>query len=197
MNFRILLNETELIRLTSLGDERAFREIFDFYSRLLNHFVLRITHNQDITDDIVIDVFMKIWLKRTSLPEIDNFNSYLYAMVRNHAFNVIKRLAHETSIMNELSLSQTEYQITTEETVIYNDYKHLLNQTLNQLPPQQKIVYMLSHEDGLKYDEIAAEMNVSKNTVKSHLKKAVSTVRVAFADYLMSILIISFVLVRE
>ena len=101
-------------------------------------------------------------------------------------------MAHESAIIKELSLRNTEYQDFTEETVIYNDYQHLLNNAVNQLPPQQKLVYSLSRDEGLKYDEIATRMSLSKNTVKAHLKKAVSTLRIVFTNYMVFIIWVYF-----
>lgn len=181
----ILHNEAELISLTSRGDEQAFRQIFDFYSNKLFTYVFRITNHEEIAEEIVMDVFLKIWMNRADLAEISRFDSYLYAMVRNRAFNIIKRIAHEGAIIKELSLNSTEYQHNTEDTVIYNDIRHLLHDAIEKLPPQQKRVFILSRDEGLKYDEIAEQLNLSKNTVKSHLKKAVSNLRTVFSNYMV------------
>lgn len=184
----ILHNEVALIRLTSKGDEQAFKQIFDFYSNRLFAYVFKITNHEEIAEEIVMDVFLKVWTNRSDLAEIGRFDSYLYAMVRNRAFNIIKRIAHEGAIIKELSLNCTEYQQNTEDTVIYNDVKHLLQDAIEKLPPQQKLVFMLSRDEGLKYQEIAEQLNLSKNTVKSHLKKAVSSLRVVFSNYMVFLL---------
>ncbi len=192
MAFRGLNNEADLLTLISLGDEGAFRKIFDFYGRRLNSYVLRITDNEEMAEEIVMDAFLKIWVNRADLQNIQNFDAYLYTLVRNRAFNAIKRIAKESEIIKELSHTNTEYQECTEETVIYKDYKHLLDEALNKLPPQQRLAYTLSRNEGLKYDEIATALNLSKNTVKAHLKKAVGTLRVVFSNYLMLTYLICF-----
>ena len=180
-----LHNELDLIRLVAEGDEQAFRKIFDHYSNKLYHYAFRITDEEELAEEIVMDAFLKIWINRVDLAAINRFDSYLYTVVRNQAFNAIKRMAHEAVIMKELGLSNTEYHDCTEETVIYNDYQQLLYQAVNQLPPQQKLVYILSRDEGLKYDEIALHLKLSKNTVKAHLKKAVSTLRLIFTNYMV------------
>lgn len=180
-----LQNESEILRLVSEGNELAFREIFDHYSSRLYNYTFRITDDEELSEEIVMDAFLKIWCNRTDLCVINRFDSYLYTVVRNQAFNAIKRIAHEALIIKELSLSNTEYQDFTEDTVIYNDYQHLLDNAVEKLPPQQKCVYILSREKGLKYDEIAEHLDISKNTVKAHLKKAVSSLRIVFTNYLV------------
>lgn len=195
MKSRSLNNESDLIRLTALGDENAFRQIFDFYSNRLHNYIYRITESEEIAEDIVMDAFIKIWVNRSKLQSITNFDSYLYAMVRNQAFNAIKRIAHESRIIRELSLNSTEYQYSTEETVVYNDYKNLVKDAMDQLPPQQRLVYTLSRDEGLKYDEIAVELNLSKNTVKAHLKKALSSMRTVLSGYMAVSIFLSFFLI--
>lgn len=185
MKTQVLYDELELLGLISNGDETAFRKIFNHYSDKLYSYTLRITDNEELAEEIVMDAFMKIWCNRKDLCLVRQFDSYLYTIVRNQAFTAIKRKAHESSIIKELSLRNTEYQDLTEETVIYNDYQHILNNAVNQLPPQQRLVYSLSRDEGLKYNEIAEQLNLSKNTVKAHLKKAVSSLRIVFTNYLV------------
>lgn len=179
-----LHNESALLILISKGDELAFRLVFNHYSDKLYSYTLKITDNQELSEEIVMDAFLKIWCNREELSKINQFDSYLFTIVRNQAFTAIKRRAHEASIITKLSLSNTEYQDCTEDTVSYNEYQHLLNQAINKLPPQQKLVYSMSRDEGLKYDEIADQLNLSKNTVKAHLKRALSTLRVVFANYM-------------
>jgi RNA polymerase sigma-70 factor (ECF subfamily) len=69
--------------------------------------------------------------------------------------------------------------------VVYNEYQHIISNAVNQLPPQQRLVYSLSRDEGLKYNEIADQLNLSKNTVKAHLKKALSTLRIVVSNYLV------------
>ena len=180
-----LQNESEILRLVSEGNELAFREIFDHYSSRLYNYTFRITDDEELSEEIVMDAFLKVWCNSQGLGEIIHFDSYLYALVRNRAFNAIKRRAHEAVIISKLSLNNSEYQNITEETVIYNEYQHILNTAIENLPPQQKCVYILSREKGLKYDEIAEQLDISKNTVKAHLKKAVSSLRIIFTNYLV------------
>lgn len=182
---KILQNESEILRHVSEGNELAFREIFNHYSSRLYNYTFRITDDEELSEEIVMDAFLKVWCNRQGLGEIIHFDSYLYTLVRNRAFNAIKRRAHEAVIISRLSLNNSEYQDTTEETVIYNEYQHILSQAVNQLPPQQRIVFSMSRDEGMKYEEIANHLNLSKNTVKAHLKKALSTLRLVVSNYLV------------
>ncbi len=183
-----LHNEFELILLVAQGDERAFSVLFQHYKDKLYSYALRLTEEEELAEEMVQDVFMKIWLNRAELKKIESFDAYLYTVIRNKSFNAIKRRAHEAVILKEISLNMTELQNSTEETVIVNNYQKLLQQVINQLPPQQKLIYDLSRIQGLKHEEIAQQLKISKNTVKVHLVKALHTIRSAFYNHAISIL---------
>lgn len=185
---RRLPNEHELLGLIARGDEQAFRILFDHYRDKLYSYALRLTRNEELSEDIVLDAFLKIWINRTQLTNVDHFDSYLYSVIRNQALNTLKRMAHEAGIIKELSRTRTELHHSTEETIIYNEGENLLQKAINRLPPQQKQVYILSRNAGLKYDEIASELKLSRNTVKAHLKKAMSTLRSVFVNYILLII---------
>lgn len=189
---KVLKNESILIQLISEGNETAFRELFDHFNKKLYNYTFKITDNEDLAEEIVMDAFVKVWCNRHKLHDINNFDAYLFTLVKNQAFSELKRRAHEALIIKRLSKSRTEYHDSTEETVISNEYQHILNNAINQLPPQQRIVYGMSRDEGLKYDEIADQLKLSKNTVKSHLKKALSTLRVVMSNYLVFLFFLSF-----
>ena len=189
---KLLKNESDLIQLISKGDEAAFREVFDHFNSKLYSFTLKITNDGDLAEEIVMDAFVKIWIKRHKLIEINNLSAYLYTLVKNQAFTELKRRAHEALIIIDLSKNTTEYLDSTEEQIISNEFQHILDKAINQLPPQQKIVYGLSRNEGMKYEEIAEQLNLSKNTVKSHLKKALGTIRLVMSNYLVLFSMLSF-----
>ncbi|HEY1062211.1 MAG TPA: RNA polymerase sigma-70 factor [Daejeonella sp.] len=189
---KILQNESEILRLVSEGSELAFRKIYNHYNSRLYNYAFRISDDEELSEEIVMDAFLKVWCNRQNLIEVNHFDSYLYTLVRNRAFNAIKRRAHEADIISKLSLINSEYHDTTEETVIYNEYQHILSQAVDQLPPQQRIVFSMSRDEGMKYEEIANHLKLSKNTVKAHLKKALSTLRLVISNYLFLIICIFF-----
>jgi len=180
-----LYNESVLIQLISQGDETAFREVFDHFNKKLYNYTIKITDDDDLAEEIVMDAFVKVWCNRHKLCDIHSLDAYLFTLVKNQAFSELKRRAHEAFIIKNLSKSRTEYHDSTEETIISNEYQQILNNAINQLPPQQRIVYGMSRDEGLKYDEIADQLSLSKNTVKSHLKKALYTIRLVMSDYLV------------
>jgi RNA polymerase sigma-70 factor (family 1) len=162
------------------GDEKAFRQIFDYYSSKIYHFALKLTHSTVLAEEIVQEIFLKIWNNREKLSEVEFFPAYLYTIARNHAFNVLKRIAIEANANAKLVAKLPLHHSETEEGIICGDYESHLDRIVNSLPPQQKKVYSLCHGEGLKYEEAAERLNISRLTVKTHMQSALRTIKSQF-----------------
>jgi RNA polymerase sigma-19 factor, ECF subfamily len=177
MKDKKLLNEDALLAKIAGGDERAFRTIFDHYQRYVFTFAQKITRSDTDAEEIVQDIFFKVWFARNQLLTIDNFGAYLNRLVRNHAFNVLRHEAVVNKAKTELGLSSSDNDMGTQQMLDYKDTKELLDEIVSRLPEQQRKVYLLCHFEGLKYDEAAAKLNVSPDTVHYHMKLALATIR--------------------
>lgn len=168
------------------GDEKVFRKIFDRFSSKVFVFALKLTHSRTLAEEIVQEVFIKIWDNRKKLTEVEFFPAYLSVITRNHAFNVLKRIALQEKVnanfSRKLSLAHSE----TEEHIIYSNYQDILSGIVDQLPPQQKMVYSLCHGEGLKYEEAAERMKISRLTVKTHMQTALRTIKTRFGNLIHS-----------
>ncbi|MRG48800.1 RNA polymerase sigma-70 factor [Chitinophaga sp. SYP-B3965] len=171
--------EREWLVKLSRGEESVFRELFDRYHPFVYSFALRMTESDPIAKDVVQDVFVKIWINRESLHTIDNLPAYLNRMTRNLVLNGMKRKAHEESLIRDLFPAGNERN-TTEDAALAKELETLLHNAINQLPGQQQKVYRLSRIKGLKHEDIAEQLHISRETVKKHMMAAVRGVK----DYL-------------
>jgi RNA polymerase sigma-70 factor (ECF subfamily) len=172
-----LFDETEVLRLIADGDQRAFTMLFRQYSKKVYSFALRLLKSEGQAEEVVQEVFLRIWLNRGSLSEIENFPAYLNRMSRNHCLNAIKRLTQEQKASLEIANTSTELSHETEEGIAFRGAQELIEQAVSKLSPQQQKVYRLCHVDGLKYEEAAAELNISPGTVHTHMKLALKAIR--------------------
>lgn len=170
-----------LLRIAD-GDERSFRQIFDLYSAKIFVFALKLTHSKPMSEEVVQEVFIKLWNNRHKLPEVEFFPSYLAVMTRNHTFNILKSIAREEKITAAFSKNIPQTHCETEEIIIHNDYQNILTRIVDELPPQQKTAYSLCHGEGLKYEEAAERMNISTLTVKTHMQTALRTIKTRFGS---------------
>ncbi|GAA4787040.1 RNA polymerase sigma-70 factor [Olivibacter ginsenosidimutans] len=164
--------EQELILQVSRGDEHAFSKLFHRYHRHLGAFIYKMTGSYELTEEVIQDVFLKIWLNKEQLKTVSHFKSYLFTASKNHTINYLKQEVRK-KIQQQQWEKETEMHAT-EEQLSYHHF--LLDKAINLLPPQQQKVYMLSKHERLKYTEIASRMGISKETVKSYLKLATNTI---------------------
>lgn len=175
-----MYTEKELLELASKGDQAAFSTIFMCYKDKLYTFLFRLTNSPEQTEDIIQEAFMKLWQNREQLPQIEHFSAYLFQITRNRAINAFKRLAKESSILAEINLRPVPDASNPSTVLAFKELKQLLHQALQQLPPRQQLIFRLSREQGLKHEEIAAQLNLSTSTVKNHLVQALRKIRQQF-----------------
>lgn len=171
-------SEKALLLLSSKGDRYAFTQLFHLYKHKLYSFLLRLTGSPQMAEDIIQDIFIKIWTRKEQLNEVEKFGSYLFRMAQNQSINAFRKMAAETLALSHIQ-SATD-QNSTDCYLYEKETTALLHQALSRLSAQQKLVYTLSREEGLKYEEIAHRLNLSPSTVKNHMIAALRTLRETF-----------------
>jgi len=176
-----LYNEKELLLLITEGDEAAFREIFQRYGDIVHANIYAIIKSQPAAEDLVQDTFLRVWLYRDKLPEIENFRSWLLRISYNRAFTYLHEVATQQRRTDRYGEKYgiREGNNATEEAVQLNLLKNIIRETVHKLPKQQKKIYQLSREHGLKIPEIAAELGIAESSVKNTLGRALQALRQA------------------
>ncbi len=170
-------DEKELLRRVSGGDEAAFTALFDAYKDRIYTIALRLTAMPTVAEEVVQDIFLRIWLHRDTLTAVDHFRAYLFTATRNEVFNTLKRLARRRQLTAELADAGAAETSDTDGLLLDKEYQAVLREAVEQLPPQQQRVYRLMKEQGLKRDQVAAELGIAPQTVKVHLAQAMRSVR--------------------
>lgn len=172
-----IAEEKIILTKISRGDSNAFAVLFNFYRNKVYGYAIAILKSEKSAEEIVQNVFIKIWLKREDLSSVDNFGAYLRTISRNETLNALKHIAtthkHEQLIIRH----STELDLDTENTIQYRETKQLLDSAIQKLPAQQKLVYTLCHIEGVKQKDVAEKLNISPLTVKVHLREAVKSIR--------------------
>ena len=169
--------ETALLTALANDDEQAFAALYHKYHRKLFYFVLNFTQSQQAAEDALQEVFVKIWAERKQLPAITNFNAWIFRITKNHVLNGLRRMARETLILAEIARDMNPGTEDTYAILSYKDVHAVLQAGMDELPPQQKLVMELSRDEGLKYEEIGARLNISPLTVKKHAAQALQYLR--------------------
>ncbi len=159
----------------SKGDEMAFEELFNAYHQELGGYVLRLTKSLSLTEEIVQDVFFKIWTNREQLNQINNFRSYLFIVSRNHAYNVMRQQLRK-EVLHQTWVEQHLHDLTSDAEPDKEKFYTLIDEAVLLLPPQQQKAWILSRREGLKHKEIASKLVLSQETVKRHISMAIGTI---------------------
>lgn len=175
-------DEVSVLRMTAAGEEAAFHQLYDHYKNKVYAIALRITGMESAAEDVVQEVFIKIWTNREKLEEITHFSSWLNTVTRHHIYNSLRKLAHEETFLRHL-LSQKPAASDTMDAVAYNELHKLLDKAVSELTPQQKKVYLLSRIEGLSHEQIAKELGLTRETVRSYMKDALRSIRSFLRKY--------------
>ena len=167
----------ELISRIKEGDESAFRIVFDLYSSKLYAFSYRFLKEKEPCQEVVQEVFLNLWINRAKLDNQYPIAPYLYTITRRLTLNVLRHVATSQSAMDKMWLNVKKVSNETEEEVFLEDLSRFTEQVLSKMPKQQQLIFRMSRHQELSYDEIAEELNISRNTVKNHLVAALKTLR--------------------
>jgi len=170
-------NEDVLLRQIARGDERAFKIIFESSYPTVYKAALLVTASTHLAEEVVQDVFLKIWIRRLDLPAISDFRSYLFIMARNQAYKVLKKQLRwqdlQKQTADELDMHLTDLEAEREADKITK----ILEQAIDQLPAQQQTAFRLSKQQHLTREQVARSMNISPETVKKYLAMAMLIIR--------------------
>ena len=169
----------------SCNDELALKELYDAFAAQLFHFAYAIVHSKEIAEEIIEDVFIKVWQKRSRIAEVESLAFYLFITTKNISCNYLRKYNRNKNIaLEELSLPYYYINASPEDLLITSETLQNINNAINQLPPQCRIIFKLVKEDGLKYKEVAALLNLNIKTIENQigiaLKKLHASVELIF-----------------
>lgn len=171
------INEKDLFLRIAEGNEPAFRELYQLYGRLMLPFLTKLTGSQDIADEIIQEVFLRVWLYRDKLPGIDYPRAWIFQIGSNQAHTWLKKNMRAA----EAARLHQDVQVTADNPVeaalTVNAIKALVQQAIEELSPQRRKIYLLQREHGMKPAEIASQLGLSVSTVKNTLLVAAKDIR--------------------
>ena len=178
------------------GNEYAFRFIFDKYYDFLCMVADSYLRDEYISETIVGDIIYNLWEIKDNIDIKYSLRSYLVRSVKNRCINYLQ----QEYIQREISINQYEDKAAIEElffienkhpleSLLEQELENKINSIINELSPECRAVFKMSRFDGMKYEEIASELNISVNTVKYHMKNALGKLRLELKDYILSILV--------
>ncbi len=161
----------------SKDNESSLEELFNYYYPRLFNFSKSFLKIEDGIDDILQEVFVKIWQKRKSIKNSATFNSYIFTITRNLLLNELRSRLNNKNIKEEVRKLSIASEYSLLEKIEYQDLKEKVDNIVNELPSRQKEIFKLSRTEGLSHKEIAEKLKISTKTVEYHITLAVRLLR--------------------
>jgi len=183
------ISDSDLAGKVKTGEKNAYQELFERYSPRIYQFSLSYLKNKSDAEELVQDIFLKIWEKREMLDVSKNIKSFIFKVAVNTIYDFIRHKNIENAF-NDFARANFETDSNnTWHTVIFDEMTANLKELVAKLPEQQQKIFQLSKEEGLASEEIAEKLNLSKRTVENHLYRAVSFLKENFRrDSFISVL---------
>jgi len=172
------------------GSYDAFTSLYGIYAPQLYAFVFSMTESESVTNDIVQETFIKVWIKREELKEDLSFKSFLFTIGRNKVLNEFRRQMRNPLFSDYMSLKMSgkiseevfeENQI--EKDIDFDEFNRSLQQAKKTLAPQQSLIFELNKEQGLSIEEIAIRLNIKEQVVRNQLSSALRVLRGKMGRY--------------
>ena len=159
-----------ICRISLYDDVIAYKELFLLYHSRLINFSSSITKSKESAEEVVSDVFLKIWTNRSSLSRIENFHLYIYIVTKNQSINyLIKQKKEPYFSLDETVVEFNSFYLDPEQLMITAEMFHRIREAIQDLPPKCKMIFKLIKEDGLKYREVAELLNLSIKTIENQM----------------------------
>jgi len=172
--------EEQWVKNLKSGDIQAFNELFEYYGRRLYHFSYHYLRSEPECEELVQEVFTRVWEKRSELKEDLSFRSYIFTI----AFNIIRKYFRsriQVKSYYESGLME-DFHMETSQKINFNSLKSRLDSLVSMLPLRRREIFIKSRMEGLSIQEIAGAMKISKKTVENQLTEALKFIRAHLSD---------------
>jgi RNA polymerase sigma-70 factor (ECF subfamily) len=181
-----MLNQEEIrelqLKIAGNNDNHAFGQLYMSYIHNLQQFANSIIKNHELAEEIVSDVFLKIWQNRANLGKIENFKLYLYISTKNTALNYLSRhFRREIVSLDEMSLNIPAVSYNPENLLITSEAVKKIEFAIQNLPLRCRLIFKLAKEDGLKYNDISKLLNISIKTIDNQMAIALKKISSAIS----------------
>jgi len=162
----------------SRGNEKAFTELYGLFHRKLFYFSKAIVRSAEMAEEVVEDVFVKLWSNRVQLVSIQNLAVYLYVAVKNRSLNAISKKTEALirSPFDDLDIEIGSAHIDPHSLMVSSEMMKKMSQAVESLPPRCKLVFRLVREDGLSYKEVSEILGMAVNTIDVQMAIAVKKI---------------------
>jgi RNA polymerase sigma-70 factor (ECF subfamily) len=184
-----IVDEAVIKRFTN-GDMKAFDFIYSTFNHKLKKFIFTLVKSETDAEDLVHEVFVKVWVNKEKLKKYSSFDTYLFTIAYNSTISLLRKKAKDAQYVEYVKSVQIEFDdpaLTKDH--LQEDITEKINLLIGQMPPKQREVFKLKHFHDLSYKEIAESLNISVNTVENHMVKAHKYLKANLGKTYLSVLL--------
>lgn len=164
------------------GDEKAFETLFNAFLPKLYPFIIKFIKSEPAAQEIIQETFIRVWLSRDKLSEIDNPGGWLYKVASNECYSYLRKSILNNKFLNPITFEPDPVN-STHENLALKELNRVIGEAINKLPAQRKKIYRMSRDEGMTIPEIASILNLSPNTVKNALVTSLKFIREYLVKY--------------
>ena len=171
-------------RVAYVRDELAYKKLFFHFYNSLQRFSFSIVKDFETTEEIVSDSMMKIWDMGNKLASIEKLDAYLFTTTKNACLTFLSKHKLEISELAGLDVNHISDYENPETQMYVSEIEKKINHCINELPPQCVMVFKLIKEEGFSYKKVSGILEISQNTLETHMRIALKKIRLALSQYL-------------
>lgn len=175
-------HEHKLLSLLKNDSEYAFQLIYDHYRNRIYKLAMTYLKSPVLAQEAVQDVFLKLWFSRGNLHPDTSVEPWLLTVTKNHLLNQLKAIAHQWIKVDDEKILENIGTNNIDDHLGFKEYKNHLEKAIGNLSQKQREVFLLAREGGLSYQQIAEKLNTSPLTVKTHMSRALSSIKAFLKD---------------
>jgi RNA polymerase sigma-70 factor (family 1) len=170
--------EKELLAQIAAGDEESFKTLFSNYNERLFNYISKIIKSPEVAEEVVMDVFLKIWLGKEMITQIENFDAFLFRVAHNKSIDFLRSVSRDPvfrdMLWEEIQLSGSDQA---DASILRKEFQVKLREAISLLSPQRRKAYQLSRDEEMSHEQIAQHLGLSKNTINNHIVEAQRFIR--------------------
>ncbi|HMU46137.1 MAG TPA: RNA polymerase sigma-70 factor [Chitinophagaceae bacterium] len=170
-------DEKGLLMQAAAGDRDAFTKLYSSHIDHAFRFIFLFTKSKEETEEILQEVFVKIWEKRENLAGVESFKNYLFRAAKNKLISQVRHIQIRHRVLSEIKRNKSIGIENANYEIDYKAYYQIVQEAIEKLPPKRKLIFRMNIENGLSHDEIAEQLKVSKSFVKGQLYKSYDFVK--------------------
>lgn len=171
-----------LFQKIAQGDSIAFEQVYEMYRHGLFGIAFKLTKSKPVSEDIVQDVFKDLWNGRHNLVNVEEPSSYIFSITYRKSFQYLKQVSRDRLLFEELKSNLKSLAYFDDKLLETEELKEILQKIIEELPPRRQLIFKMSREKGLSYEEIAKKLNISPLTVKKQMTLALQAIRMNLAN---------------